>query len=153
MHLHQHCMERAPVQKKIDEKVGVAKSTSSLLKSHFFLAAQRCREVPRSASDFFRILTRIHADFHENRCGFLSWIDWLELHKMACTPHTHSMHTDRVPLPSLPLPLSSTPPPQILQESLPRDGSDSHSQHKLACHQLRVCGTCAMSELAACVQS
>ena len=32
-------MERAPQQKKIGQKVGVAKSTSTLLKSHFFLVA------------------------------------------------------------------------------------------------------------------
>ena len=37
--LHQYHMERVPKPKKIEKKVGVAKSTSTLLKSHFFLVA------------------------------------------------------------------------------------------------------------------
>ena len=36
VHLHQYHMERPPHQKKIEKKVGVAKSTFSPWKSHFF---------------------------------------------------------------------------------------------------------------------
>ena len=52
VHLHQYCMETAPVQKKIDEKVGVAKSTSSLLKSQFF--SGKNADFAARAARFFR---------------------------------------------------------------------------------------------------
>ena len=105
--LHQYHIERPPHQKKSQKNVDVARSPSSPLKSHFFRAARRCREAPRSAEDFFvfwvafaLVIMKFSAVFSHGTAAS----SCIEIGQCTQTHHAHTLLEALLPLPMPPWP-------------------------------------------------